>query len=404
MVIVLIISLYSCSTSGNFIEITESPVPTFKTPILTETPSETDNPNPTGSMNPIASASQTPTAMPTSTAIPTETPAQTPLQTEQPTPTTAPTVTPVQTPQQTEQPAPTPTPTPTPTPVQTVQPTPTSSAPASVPTQKPTPIPTPSITPAPTAEPTAAPTEEITLNLQNLDKGVIGVTYNFDTTANLGIQISLGTQNIWYEIYPKKAGYYPLNLGNGTYKIRAAKEISNTGSYGVFFSKTFEVNLSNDVLVYKASITEVFWTDQMAAIIFAYERTIGDSYKWDMVVEIYEYMVKQYRYDHDKVAVVIGMKPGYIPDIEVVFFDEKIICHDYAVLFAAMLRSLDVPVKLIKGYTENTKGYHAWNEVFNPDTGKWVVVDLTYDASYDEWGLDYKMEKNPDIYYPNAEF
>ena len=50
------------------------------------------------------------------------------------------------------------------------------------------------------------------------------------------------------------------------------------------------------------------------------------------------------------------MDPGYIPNIEVVFYDEKLICHDYAVFFASMLRSLDIPAKLIKGYSKYVLG------------------------------------------------
>jgi transglutaminase-like putative cysteine protease len=196
----------------------------------------------------------------------------------------------------------------------------------------------------------------------------------------------------------------PLQFGNGNYKVRVAKEINNTGSYGVVFSKEINVSVNDSLMVYKASITEVFWTEEMAAIVFAYERTSDASYEWDMVVSIYEYIVKQYRYDYEKINSIVGMRPGYIPDIEVVFYDRRIICHDYSVLFASMLRSLDIPCKLIKGYCENTEGYHAWNEVYNPDTGKWVVMDLTYDAAYDDWGYDYEMEKNPDIYYPNEVF
>ncbi len=76
----------------------------------------------------------------------------------------------------------------------------------------------------------------------------------------------------------------------------------------------------------------------MAAIVFANNRTKSQTYQWDMVVELYKYMVTQYRYDYDKVPIVIAMNPGYIPNIEVVFFDEKLICHDYSVLFAILLR------------------------------------------------------------------
>ncbi len=237
-----------------------------------------------------------------------------------------------------------------------------------------------------------------------MDKGVVSVSYNRKIDDKLVVYISNGTVDMWYDLIPLVTGYFPLQHGNGTYRLKVAREINNTGSYGVLFSDEILLNLPNDTLVYTTSITEIFWTEGMAAIIFAYDRTADASYEWDMVVSLYDYMVKQYRYDYEKIKSIRNVWPGYIPDIEVVFYDQKIICHDYAVLFASMLRSLNIPAKLVKGYCENADGYHAWNEVYNPDTDKWVLIDVTFDAWYFDKGIGYEMEKNPDTYYPNHEF
>jgi len=203
---------------------------------------------------------------------------------------------------------------------------------------------------------------------------------------------------MWYDILPNRLTYYPLQLGNGIYKVRVVKEINNTGKYSVVFSKNVAVDIPDDRVIYTNSIAEIFWTPTMAAIVFAYDRTQGESYDWDMVVSLYEYMVQSYGYDYDKIARVTGMVPGYIPSIEVVFYDRKLICYDYSVLFAGMLRSLDIPVKLVKGYSTYVEGYHAWNEVYNPNTGEWVVMDLTVDSSYYSWDVEYEMIKDPDDY------
>jgi len=70
----------------------------------------------------------------------------------------------------------------------------------------------------------------------------------------------------------------------------------------------------------------------------------------------------------------------YLPDIEKTYLEETGICYDYAALFAAMLRSIGIPTKLVKGYSkENPEVYHAWNEVLI--NGTWIVVDTTLDAS-----------------------
>lgn len=49
-------------------------------------------------------------------------------------------------------------------------------------------------------------------------------------------------------------------------------------------------------------------------------------------------------------------------------------CNEHAVLFAALLRAVDIPAKLCAGlvYTRGRFYYHAWNEVF---LGQWISAD-----------------------------
>ena len=43
-----------------------------------------------------------------------------------------------------------------------------------------------------------------------------------------------------------------------------------------------------------------------------------------------------------------------------------------------MLRSQGIPTKLVKGYSDNVDGYHAWNEVYINE--EWITIDTTLDA------------------------
>ena len=72
------------------------------------------------------------------------------------------------------------------------------------------------------------------------------------------------------------------------------------------------------------------------------------------------------------------------------------ICYDYAVLFAAMLRSVDIPTKLSMGYKSDINYYHAWNQVYL--NGKWVNIDTTYDAAYAQEDLSTSMIKDAKEY------
>ena len=60
----------------------------------------------------------------------------------------------------------------------------------------------------------------------------------------------------------------------------------------------------------------------------------------------------------------------------------KGICFDYAALMAAMLRSQNVPVKLVVGYTGGA--YHAWINVYSEKDG-WIEGKVYFDGK--EWKL-----------------
>lgn len=55
------------------------------------------------------------------------------------------------------------------------------------------------------------------------------------------------------------------------------------------------------------------------------------------------------------------------------------VCRDYAILFAALARSLQIPSKVVSGllYTDGAFYYHAWVECY---VGKWVPFDATLAA------------------------
>lgn len=91
---------------------------------------------------------------------------------------------------------------------------------------------------------------------------------------------------------------------------------------------------------------------------------------------MYDYVIREYTYDYDKLAT---LPSTYLSDIDKIVEEKTGICYDFASLYAALLRSQGIPVKLVKGYTSNAKGYHAWNEVYDEETGEWHIIDITYD-------------------------
>lgn len=72
------------------------------------------------------------------------------------------------------------------------------------------------------------------------------------------------------------------------------------------------------------------------------------------------------------------------------------ICYDYSALFAGMLRSLGIPTKLVKGYKNDMREYHAWNEVLVGEN--WVIIDTTYDAALNS------QKNKPNMYKSTSEY
>ena len=90
--------------------------------------------------------------------------------------------------------------------------------------------------------------------------------------------------------------------------------------------------------------------------------------------KIYDYVVNNLTYDTQKAASV---QSGYLPNVDAVMDSGKGICFDYAALMASMLRSQEVPCKLVVGYTGDV--YHAWINVWSEEDG-WVEGLIYFDG------------------------
>ena len=71
------------------------------------------------------------------------------------------------------------------------------------------------------------------------------------------------------------------------------------------------------------------------------------SKELDKVAAVYDYVVNNFSYDYDKAKTV---KSGYVPNPDSILSSKKGICLDYASVMVSMLRSQDVPTKLVVGY------------------------------------------------------
>ncbi len=225
---------------------------------------------------------------------------------------------------------------------------------------------------------------------EKIGLGVVAVSYNSD--VKLKVTVEKSGKRVTYDLRNDgTAEYYPLQFGEGEYKVSVLENISGT-KYKYVQSQTINLDLDDVNKVYLASVQNINWNEEMNAIKKAKELTKGMKTDKEKVKAVYQYIVSNISYDYDKLKTLDN---AYLPNIDETLEKRKGICYDYSSTFAAMLRSLGIPAKLVKGYSTSTGSvYHAWNEVYMSDTGKWIIVDTTYDSQMKSAKKKYTMEKS----------
>ena len=115
------------------------------------------------------------------------------------------------------------------------------------------------------------------------------------------------------------------------------------------------------------------------AVTLGKELAAGKASDIEVIAAVYDYVVKNITYDHERAATV---KPDYVPNVDGVLREKKGICFDYAALMAAMLRSQRIPTRLEFGYAGDA--YHAWITTYIEDEG-WINGIIEFDGV--DWTL-----------------
>lgn len=131
----------------------------------------------------------------------------------------------------------------------------------------------------------------------------------------------------------------------------------------------------------------------------AKEITSGTTSDLEKAKLLYDWIGSHITYDDQKAEEVMSgdrdLKSGAI----VTYNTREGICFDYACLYVAMARAVNLPVRLITGEAFNGKEYisHAWNQVYIKSLDKWINVDPTFYSAGDyfntkDFSEDHKEE------------
>jgi len=220
------------------------------------------------------------------------------------------------------------------------------------------------------------------IDYSNLKDGYFMVAWTGGGSPKLKVQAK-GPKGVTYTYNLRTDGAYetfPLSDGSGQYKVTVFKNISGT-KYSSVLSASLKASLTDEFAPFLRPNQYVNFTQKSAAVDKAAKLVsqAGAGKNLDKVEAVYNYVVNSLTYDKEKAKTV---KSGYLPDVDKVMSSGKGICFDYAALMAAMLRSQNVPVKLVVGNAASGKSvvYHAWLNVWSEDEG-WIDGAIYFDGS-----------------------
>jgi transglutaminase-like putative cysteine protease len=227
----------------------------------------------------------------------------------------------------------------------------------------------------------------------DISLGIVKVSLPKDTGKRIKIMIEKDQNRYIYNYdKTKQEESFPLQMGNGQYKVTV---LENTveNKYKPILTEKFETNIEEPNKVFLQSVQSIEWDNSLKAVEKAKELTKDFKTDRQKITAIYTYITTNIKYDYEKIK---NLDTTYLPDIDKIYEDGKGICYDFSAVMAGMLRSIGIPSKLVKGYTDNVTSYHAWNEVYID--GSWVVIDTSYDSQLISLGKTVSMVKDSSSY------
>ena len=162
----------------------------------------------------------------------------------------------------------------------------------------------------------------------------------------------------------------PLQFGHGAYTVRLLE--NTTGNkYREIGLVRLAVKITKPLSVYLLPNVYVDYTDQSACVKKAAELCNGLWADTDKFNAIRGYINTHFRYNF--LRALLTTSNNSMPRINETFAKGCGICHDFAALAAAMLRSQGVPTMLVIGLADNNP--HAWVKVYIRNG--WLLYDPT---------------------------
>lgn len=218
----------------------------------------------------------------------------------------------------------------------------------------------------------------VVIDASNTSQGYIMVKYN-GGADRIKIQVTKNSVTYTYDLNARNAyEVFPFSEGDGTYTVKVFEHVSGN-QYAQAFSQSLSVSMPDPFAPFLTPNQYVNFAEGSAAVQAGIQAASNAADQIGVVSNIYNYVIGNISYDNEKASAV---QSGYLPDVDQVLAEKKGICFDYAALMATMLRTQDIPTKLVIGYTGGL--YHAWINVYIESVG-WIDNCIYFDGQ--NWSL-----------------
>lgn len=215
--------------------------------------------------------------------------------------------------------------------------------------------------------------EDAVIDYSHTEDGYIMARYLTPTDKRLKLRIIGPTTTYTYNLPVDEWTVFPLSDGDGSYQAALYINTHDT-KYAAVMVAEFEVTLQDEFAPFLRPNQYVDYSNAVATVEKGAQLCVGLTHPLEKVAAVYDFVVNTLVYDEEKAATV---KSGYLPVLDEVLAQEEGICFDYAALMTAMLRSQEVPCKLVVGYAGDI--YHAWISVWTEENG-WVDGAIFFDG------------------------
>jgi len=216
------------------------------------------------------------------------------------------------------------------------------------------------------------------IDYSNVASGYVMVKYTGCYEYAFVIVLQNDTESIFRILWSENYTTLPLSGGSGLYVVSFHEPVVSAGAnvHRKVLQTEFFVEL-DECLPYLYPNQMVWFTEDTAAIQFGGHLLDPAMTDLEVIEAVYRYTAEtiSVNYELERQVYCGNISERMVLDVDEIYSERSGVCLDYAVLMVALLRSQQIPTKLVVGYANSA--WHSWVSVYTAEEG-WVVYDPTF--------------------------